>query len=714
MLEDLEQEMHRLQRSTKTLFRFFAPLHNLLRHRSGWYYRWHLRPYHRHVHYSALTVTCAIIAIIVSGSFYVSTPHQTKASGDPVAVSGKGTFTNTSGDLDFNAAPYQSNVTIDNVSKDFAGYAWSTDLGWVAFGTTDNDQGPVHVDGTSGIVSGKAKILNVGDYIDFAAAPHNSNVTINTAGDFAGYAWTHNFGWVNFSGVTVPGISFANPNAPSNVRAYDVSDRDLSDYALVARWQQPLVFDAANFQAYLVERSTDGVTYTQQASTTSTAYFDTNVTASQLYYYRIKTQNKTGSTDTSEVVSATPTGRYTTAPNLVSGPTAAVSPTAVTITWATDRACSSFVQINEGNLFVSEQGQTEQTTSHEVKVVGLRSQRSYTYKIRSTDIDGNILTGNDTPFTTANTPSVYDFNISNITQTSAIINFKSTAVANFTLYYGETANFGTTISETSGNATTNHSIAIDELKPGQMYFFRVVGDDADGNELRSENSFSTLPMPAVSDFGIEPVADAPSTTLKVSWTTNVPTSTVVKFSASGSFFQEKATSELVTDHEILIPDLADSSLYTIYAAGRDQFGNIAESNRVTYDTPNDTRPPKISEIVIESSNVGNSSSKAQIAVSWKTDEPANSQIEYSEGISGTEYTRKTTLDATYTNHHLVIISDLDPGKPYHLRVVSTDLGGNTVNSGDNTVITGEVSKSALQIILNTMQNIFGWMGKLIK
>jgi hypothetical protein len=505
----------------------------------------------------------------------------------------------------------------------------------------------------------------------------------------------------------------AAPGLPGGVSAYDISNRDAKDYAVAVKWSEP-ADKGSGFDGYDIYRSSNGSAFGKVGTTSSTIYADGGLESKEYKYYIEAKDNAGQVSAATSTVAVTPTGKFTSPPKLVSGPTMTVSPSSISVKWSTDRASSSFVQIKEGSLFVSEQGQTEQTTSHEVKVMGLRSQHDYVYLIRSTDIDGNTLTGDEQKFTTANVPSVYDFNISNITQSSAIINFKSTAVANFNLLYGETANFGQTLSENSGGATTNHSLALANLKAGQMYYFRVVGNDADGNELRSENSFSTLPMPAISGFGIQPDKEAPSTTISISWQTNIPTDSTAKYSTDGVKYEEKSSSDLTIEHTITIADLSDNKKYTVYAYGRDQFGNTAESEKVVFDTPTDTRPPKISDVIIEASNVGNSGDKAQVAISWKTDEPANSQVEYDLGLSGSEYTRKTSLDGTLTNHHLVIISDLDPGKPYHLRIISADMAGNLAKSGDNTVITGDISKSALQIIVNTIQNIFGWMGKFIK
>jgi len=57
----------------------------------------------------------------------------------------------------------------------------------------------------------------------------------------------------------------------------------------------------------------------------------------------------------------------------------------------------------------------------------------------------------------------------------------------------------------------------------------------------------------------------------------------------------------------------------------------------------------------------------------------------------------------------VIITGLKPNSPYHLRVISKDQGKNQTISDDHVAIVGEVPKSTLQIILQTLDKMFGWM-----
>src|SRR5690606_29234814 len=119
-----------------------------------------------------------------------------------------------------------------------------------------------------------------------------------------------------------------------------------------------------------------------------------------------------------------------------------------------------------------------------------------------------------------------------------------------------------------------------------------------------------------------------------------------------------------------------------------------------FTTPDDTRPPKISNFSVEirSSGIG-SAQKAQLVASWETDEPAKSQVEYGPGIASDSYPLKSQEDAALTTNHVVIVSELEPAKLYHLRAVSRDASGNAGTSVDTTAITGKVQRSIIDLIV---------------
>jgi hypothetical protein len=150
----------------------------------------------RHLSISATKIS--LIGLLFSVFFLF--PSITYAATQ--AVSGKAKALNTTSNyLDF--TNYNSNVTIDNTTGNFSGYAFLEDVGWAAFGTTDNASGPVNVNLTTGAVTGKAQILGTtNSFIDFTN--YSSNVTLTlSSGVFSGFAFSEAGGWLDFSDTGV-------------------------------------------------------------------------------------------------------------------------------------------------------------------------------------------------------------------------------------------------------------------------------------------------------------------------------------------------------------------------------------------------------------------------------------------------------------------------------------------------------------------------------
>jgi hypothetical protein len=89
----------------------------------------------------------------------------------------------------------------------------------------------------------------------------------------------------------------------------------------------------------------------------------------------------------------------------------------------------------------------------------------------------------------------------------------------------------------------------------------------------------------------------------------------------------------------------------------------------------DTTPPVISNIVAGSINQNGGS------ITWTTNEPATSQIEY--GLT-TAYGLSTPLNSSLDTSHSQVVSGLDANTTYHYRIRSADAAGNTAVSSDKT------------------------------
>lgn len=490
------------------------------------------------------------------------------------------------------------------------------------------------------------------------------------------------------------------PSPPSYVNVSPVGCTTQSNFDF--SWPEAVDEGGSNLFGYQYKRGTSGDTIdaNQQLTTQTTAYQE----GDNVFYVR--------SIDNAGNVSAWQTGIYcsTGVAHIIDGPSVASGPSSINVSWITDKPTRGTVLVYEGNEYLTEQSQGGFDNAHSVRVIGLEAEREYRYKI--TWYDQNSNTGESEWFNTVTetAPSVNNLEYEILSPKAANISFKTSQQSSVVLEYGSGELNNRVDFEGSG---TQFSKQLTDLVSGTLYNVRVKATAIqDNTTFYGGTSFVTPPLPSISSLSFESDISGSTPILIVSWDTNVATtSSVFYMEDSSTHYSEISNLEKTVEHQVIINDLLDSSNYKIYVSGIDNFGNIVESDINTVSTPLDTRPPQISQITIETSNVGlDKQDKAQIAVSWRTDEPTTSQVEYGEGISGTEYTNKTTEDKALTTNHLVIIPDLTPSKPYHIRVISTDKGNNTTKSEDHTVIPGDVPRSALQIILNTFTRLFGWLG----
>jgi len=517
------------------------------------------------------------------------------------------------------------------------------------------------------------------------------------------------------------------PPIPTQVSVTDSSDSSLDRWMLTLQWATGVGQDPTTFDHYIIYRSSNsGLTYSQLATTTSTAYIDTNnLNNSTIYYYYITAVDNAGkSSPASSIVGKTPTGKYLTPPSYLSTPTvSSIKSNSANIAWTTNRNSTSIVRYGTiQNDLSASSGQMDSESSHEVALNGLTPGATYYYQVQSLD-ENRDYSASDAystsyTFSTLAAPTISNVQVDNITLTSADISWETTTVSSSKLYYGTNSQFNNQVDDISGASATKHSVKLSSLNHSTKYNFRLNATDIDGNNLTSDNyNFETLPMPKVENLKAT-VLDGSRARhgMKITWTTNVSASSIVKYSLSGTNQEpkESTTAKLISEHETTIEDLLDQATYKIQVSGRDSLGNLADEQTVSLTTPNDSRPPVISDISTETSNVGlNKQDKAQIVVGWRTDEPATSRVEYSTGLSGSDYEKQTSEDSALNSEHVVVISDLDPNSPYHIRINSKDNAGNEGTSEDQMVVSSSTSKSLLNILLETLRNTFGWVGKLL-
>ncbi|MCA9324555.1 hypothetical protein KDA23_00595 [Candidatus Saccharibacteria bacterium] len=519
-----------------------------------------------------------------------------------------------------------------------------------------------------------------------------------------------NINYANYASVGFTANTTA-PGIPLNTDIVDVSIKNTSNWRLAITWDAPTNV-GEGISKYRIYRSTNGTSFSQVGSSSSTTYIDAGL-SQQTYYYKVSACDSTNNCGASgTVVSEYPTGKFTSPAVLTSGPfVSSVTTKKATVRWSTDRASDSKIAIGtkSGTYGASEIGNSSQVSSHEIKLSNLSPGTTYYFKAKWTDEDGNTGKSQEQTFTTSPAPTIKEATASNVGLDSADISFTTKGAKKAIVYYGTSESFGGIKQVNTSSAESTYQVRLDSLQDGTKYYFMISTIDDEGDEYRGNiDSFVTPPRPHISNLRFQPIDGEPTSTQQVTWDTNVPSSSQVVYTVLNGAPIEVQESKLVTSHKITIRDLRDDSQYNLIAQSRDASGNLATSDAQSFRTALDTRPPVSSKVVVESSIRGSGSeARGQIVVSWHTDEPSTSQVAYTEGSNATVFNSRTAEDTRLATEHIVIISDLPTSRVFSVQPISKDKAGNEGDGQAQTAIIGRASDSAITIVFDTLRKIFG-------
>ncbi|MFA6097985.1 MAG: fibronectin type III domain-containing protein [Patescibacteria group bacterium] len=558
-----------------------------------------------------------------------------------------------------------------------------------------------------------------------AATQQGKNTFYVLAVDDGGNLSYENYAAIEFEANTSP------PGSPQAVTITDSSDRDAKRYSITITWDPPegytiddeiyytisrRVAEAGAASAASLHSATEGEDaegFEEIATITSTGYLDTGLDSSTEYFYKITARDKAQATsDSTDIISEVPEGRFTQPPAITEAPVVAPDSYSAKVTWRTERIASSFVDFGTSASDLSEeQGTADLKEQHEVEVTGLKAETTYYYRVKSIDVDENEAHSEVGSFKTLEAPRVMDLKISDIRLYDAMISWDTNKETTAIIQYGTSANYGLTYTDVSGSYALTHTVKLESLKDEATYHLRIAGQDRSGNMVTSDDYvFTTLTFPEVTDVSYQNKSEGQS---EIFWKTNVPTTSEVEYYSENIAPKTQGNTAMVKEHSILLYGLEDATRYLFKVRGSDEFGYEALSEENEFTTLEDTTPPEVYGVQSESNTIGSGeSSKIQIVVSWKTNEPTTSQVDYGVGMGSTDFTDQTEENAELVMDHLVIIPDLVPAKTYHFRVVSRDKAGNLTKSGSHTVLTSRKRESFLQLIITNLETTFSWLGNI--
>jgi hypothetical protein len=454
-----------------------------------------------------------------------------------------------------------------------------------------------------------------------AATQTGTNIIYVVAKDESNNVNWNNYATGNFIANTV------SPGIPVDLVVSDTSDQASNRWSLTVTWTKP-TFEGNGISYYSVERSVDGHNFAPVGTVSNTAFVDMDVVSGTQYYYRVRASDSISNFGGySSIVSQTAKGKYVTPPNIITTPTVNASFDSAEISWVTSRDSTSFVYYGSTPSKLDQsKGTLDATSTHTVSISGLSPQTVYYYKVQSFDLERNYDLA-DTysqvfSLRTTETAVVSQVTSSDETVQSIVLAWKSNVPTRSTVEYGLNSGYGLSLDENSGFGTS-HMMKLEGLQGGTTYHFRIKADTQYGSEIKSDDyQFATVAYPVISSIKFQPLPDTPTISAKVSWNTNVPTDSILSY-RFGSVSQERAVPGLVTAHEITLDSLAGSAEYSVTISGRDKYGNQATSDLQHWTSQVDTRQPTITDVYIDTSVTGvGADSKAQVIVSWDTDEPS--------------------------------------------------------------------------------------------
>jgi len=167
----------------------------------------------------------------------------------------------------------------------------------------------------------------------------------------------------------------------------------------------------------------------------------------------------------------------------------------------------------------------------------------------------------------------------------------------------------------------------------------------------------------------------------ITWMTDEEADSAVDFGLTTAYGSSKLDPTFVMSHSVALGGLSPTTTYHFRVQSRDRAGNPPSLSPdyifITTATP-DTTAPSLSNVQVS----GITDTLA--VVSWTTNEPADSAVEYGTDSS---YGLKVADPANFVLKHSVALLKLSPSTTYRLRASSTDPSGNGPSRSEELVFT---------------------------
>ncbi len=514
-----------------------------------------------------------------TGTYYFSvTAYDT--SGNESSFSNE--VTKTFADI---TPPVISSIAITNIDSSSAVISWSTDEGatsQVDYGTTTSYGSSTQI--STGLTTSHSQTLN---NLNPSTTYHFRLVSQDGTGNVA-ISGNNTFTTTDPPDTTPPAIS-------------NVSTLNISSTSATVTW---MTNESSTTQIeYGTSVSYGSMTNLNNSLLVSHSQNLNGLIPSTTYHFRVLSTDIAGNlaTSTDNTFTTLPTPD-TTPPIISSIGEDSLTSTGIIISWNTDEGATSQVEYGTTTAYGSNSPlNATLVISHSRDLSGLSPSTTYHYRVMSTDAAGNQALSGDNTFTTSQPPdtippAISGITTSNITSSSAVVNWSTNEQATSQVEYGLSTAYGLT-SNLDSTLKTNHTVSLSELSPSTTYHFRIRTMDALGNlSVSNGGTFNTLPAPDQTPpviSSIETTSLTPSTIL-INWVTNESATSQVEYGETTAY--ENTTllnATLVRDHSLTLTSLTPGTTYHFRVRSLDAAGNLSVSPDQIMQTPNtpDQVPP---------------------------------------------------------------------------------------------------------------------------
>jgi len=317
------------------------------------------------------------------------------------------------------------------------------------------------------------------------------------------------------------------------------------------------------------------------------------------------------------------------------------------------------------------------TASHGVTLAGLSPGTEYYFVAQSTGAEGatgysSVMTFTTMGMPTTPPPAISNVKATNITNTTATITWTTDQSSSSQLNYGLTTAY--TLSSTLDlTLVTSHSVTVTGLAPGATYDFDVMSGNYSAVSSTSTNytftTTGTAPPTVITNVGSSSVTSGTAT---ITWTTDQVSSSVVNYGTTTGYGSTASLGALVTTHSVVLTGLTANTNYDFDVVSANAANTSSISTNYTFTTSSDTAPPPVLSYLAFWGVTGSG-----VAISWSTNEPANTAIAYgTTNALGQLSPVQTALSAS----HGVTLTGLVAGTTYYFEAQSADVSGNTGHS----------------------------------